>query len=314
MSRIHEAMKKAEAERIRLGMTETAQADAGTETPAILAERFPSLAAIRPQPATATMEASPPSTLEKRLAERSPAVSWKPDTNKMLFFDGNQHALENEQFRTLRSRLFLLRKEAPLQKILVSSPLPKEGKSFVAANLAQAFAQQAEGWVLLIDGDLRSPILHAQFWTISDPGLTNYLQGEVDEAEAIQHAPLANLFFLPSGKSVKNPSELLGNGRLKTLLTGVAPWFDWIVFDSPPVIPISDAKLLAESCDGVLMVIAAAGTPTEMAQKACREFRKNQVLGVVLNRAEKKIVYRSYVHEKSKGRRKGMGNEVRGNE
>jgi capsular exopolysaccharide synthesis family protein len=296
-------MKKAEAERIRPGTMETARVGAASETPVTAAKEFPGFAPPWPQPAIA-QENFLPSKLVDRLTARPPQGSWKADTTKMLFFDGNQDALENEQFRTLRSRLFLLRKERPLQTILISSPLPKEGKSFIAANLAQAFAQQAEGQVFLIDGDLRSPQLHAQFGTTSEPGLSDYLQGDIDEVEAIQRAPLANLFFLPSGKSVRKPSELLGNGRLKNLLTLVAPWFDWIILDSPPVIPISDAKLLAESCDGVLMVVAAAGTPAESAQKACQEFRKNQVLGVVLNRAEDRIVYRSSYYEKLNGKGK----------
>jgi len=303
MSRIHEAMKKAEAERMCPGTMETVRVGGASETPVTLAKEFPSLAPTRPQPPIAN-ENLFASKLVERLAARSPEGTWKPDTTKMLFFDGNQDALENEQFRSLRSRLFLLRKERALQKILISSPLPKEGKSFIAANLAQAFAQQAEGHVFLIDGDLRSPQLHAQFGTTSEPGLSDYLQGDIDEVEAIQHAPLANLFFLPSGKSVTKPSELLGNGRLKTLLTLIAPWFDWIILDSPPVIPISDAKLLAEACDGVLMVVAAAGTPAESAQKACQEFRKNQVLGVVLNRADDRIVYRSSYYENLNGKSK----------
>jgi len=296
-------MKKAEAERIHPGTTGTARVGAASETPVTVAKEFPGFAPPRPHPAIA-QESFLPLKLVDRLTAHPPQGSWKPDTTKMLFFDGNQGALENEQFRTLRSHLFLLRKERPLQTILISSPLPKEGKSFIAANLAQAFAQQAEGQVFLIDSDLRSPQLHAQFGTTSEPGLSDYLQGDIDEVEAIQRAPLANLFFLPSGKSVTKPSELLGNGRLKNLLTLVAPWFDWIILDSPPVIPISDAKLLAESCDGVLMVVAAAGTPTESAQKACQEFRKNQVLGVVLNRAEDRIVYRSAYYEKLNGKGK----------
>ena len=105
---------------------------------------------------------------------------------------------------------------------------------------------------------------------------------------------MKNLFFIPGGRTVSNPSELIGNGRLKILLDRLAPAFDWIVVDSPPAALVSDAKLFADVTDGVLFVVLACSTPFDRAQKACLEFRGRRILGVVLNRAEGANLYTSY--------------------
>jgi Mrp family chromosome partitioning ATPase len=106
------------------------------------------------------------------------------------------------------------------------------------------------------------------------------------------------LFFIPAGKPVSNGSELIGNGRLRVLLDRLAPAFDWIILDSPPIVPVSDAKLLADLCDGVLVVIRSGSTPFDLAQKACREFPKKQLLGVVLNGVAPGQAYTSYFYQK----------------
>ena len=105
----------------------------------------------------------------------------------------------------------------------------------------------------------------------------------------------------PPAKPVSNASELIGNGRLRLLLDRLAPAFDWIILDSPPVIPVSDAKLLADLCDGVLVVIRSGATPFDLAQKACLEFREKHLLGVVLNRVAPGHVYTSYYYQQRVG-------------
>jgi capsular exopolysaccharide synthesis family protein len=171
----------------------------------------------------------------------------------------------------------------PLKKLLVSSSLPREGKSFVAANLAQVLVKQQGRRVLLIDGDLRGSKLHSALGTTDAPGLSDYLMGEVDEFTAMQRGPMENLFFLPAGKRVNGPAELVANGRLKFLINRVDALFDWIVVDSPPAVTVSDASLLANFCDGVLLVVRSTMTPFDMARKARMEFGDKQLLGVVLN-------------------------------
>jgi capsular exopolysaccharide synthesis family protein len=189
-----------------------------------------------------------------------------------------------------------MRKVRPLHKLLVTSPLPGEGKTFVAANLARVIAKQADSQVLLIDSDMRLPSMHTVLGAPSEPGLAEFLAGGHDLVSVIQRGQPENFFFIPGGRIAGNPTELLANGRFELMINQAIPVFDWIIIDSPPTIPVSDARLLAGLCDGLLMVINAGTTPFDLAQRACREFAKNQLLGVVLNRVEPEQNYGSYYY------------------
>jgi len=221
---------------------------------------------------------------------------WNPDGNTMLFSKGENHQYKAEVFRTLRSRLYRIRDQMNLRTLLITSTLPAEGKSFVAANLGQAIAQQHGRRALVIDADLRVPRLHALFGAPQTPGLTQYLLGEVDEYSAIQRGPRDGFFLMPSGSVVSNPVELIGNGRLKELLDRLRTVFDWIILDSPPMTPVSDSSLLADMCDGALLVVRAGSTPFDLAQKACAEFKNSPLVGVVLNGIDRKTGYNGYYY------------------
>ena len=202
-----------------------------------------------------------------------------------------------EEFRTLRSRLYQMREKMPLKKLLISSSLPKEGKSFVAANLAQVMVKQHGRRALLIDADLRGPKLHDCLGAPNTPGLSDYLMGQADEFSVMQRGPMENLFFIPAGTTVTTPAELVANGRLKFLLSRVESLFDWIIIDSPPAVPVSDASLLANFCDGVLLVVRSNVTPFDVARKARSEFRDKQLVGVVLNGMDESgLAYSSYYY------------------
>jgi Mrp family chromosome partitioning ATPase len=129
------------------------------------------------------------------------------------------------------------------------------------------------------------------------PGLSDHLRGDADEFSIVQRSLRHNLFFISAGKPAGNPAELLGNGRLKNLLQRLAPAFDWILVDSPPVVPLSDACLLSELCDGVLMVVRASSTPFDLAQKACQKFAGKALLGVVLNGVKRGASYSTYYYK-----------------
>ena len=219
------------------------------------------------------------------LLARCPQAAWSPDPRTMLFFQEDDSRLGAEEFRTLRSRLYQIREKMPLKRLLVTSALPKEGKSFVAANLAQVLVRQHGRRVLLIDADLRNPGMHRHLGAAQSPGLAEYLLGECDEFAAMQRGPMENLFFMPAGRAIASAPELLSNGRLKLFLQRVEPLFDWIVLDSSPVIPVSDATLVAGSCDGILMVVRSNVTPSDLARRAREEFPDKLLLGVVLNGA-----------------------------
>jgi capsular exopolysaccharide synthesis family protein len=138
----------------------------------------------------------------------------------------------------------------------------------------------------------------------SAPGLADYLCGEADEFSIMQNDAQDNFFLIPVGKSVPNPAELLANARLKNLLDRLAPLFDWIIVDTPPVLPVSDASVLAGMCDGVILVVSAGSTAFDLAQAACQEFQDKNLLGVVLNRAEEEATYGAYSYYGGNGRDK----------
>jgi protein-tyrosine kinase len=294
MSRIHEALKKAERER--------AASQGGPPQPnyAATIPAEPAVTSI-PEVQSKQLEVDHPRNGEMPLTSSMPSFAgpfnpdtlmarclpqpWAPDEATMLFFNGNDSARGIEEFRTLRSRLYSVREKMVLKKILVTSALPKEGKSFTAANLAQVLARQHGRRVLLIDADLRGPRLHMMLGTTSSPGLADYLQEGSDEFSIMQGGPMEGLFFIPSGHEISDPAELVANGRLRILLQRVEPLFDWIIIDSPPAVPVSDSSVLAKACDGVLMVVRSNVTPADMARRARQEFPDETLVGVVLNGA-----------------------------
>jgi capsular exopolysaccharide synthesis family protein len=220
--------------------------------------------------------------------------AWVLDPRTVAFSESNKQAAGPEQFRTLRTRLYQLRETTPLKRILVTSALAGEGKTFVASNLGQAIAREKERKVLLIDGDLRSPALHKHLAAPSTPGLSDYLRGHASDPEIIQHGQEGNLCFIAAGSSGSDPSELLSNGMLDKLLDRLAPLFDWVIIDSPPCLPVADANVLAGHCDGVLFVLRARSTPSAAADKARKELQKRKVIGVVMNAVEETNSYAAY--------------------
>jgi len=268
VSRIHEALKRAEEDR--------------AAAQAVHLESVVPFAVSATAPSVSPLSAPGSEFSYATVLSRCAPSSWSPDTKTMLFYNSEQ-APGTEEFRTLRSRLYQLREKRPLKKVLVTSSLPKEGKSFVAANLAQALARQQGRRVLLIDADLRASRLHLALGTSATPGLSEYLLGEADEFGIMQRGTMENLLFIPAGRSTSNPAEMIANSRLSILLGQAEPLFDWIVIDSPPAVPVSDAGLIANHCDGVLMVVRSDATPSDVARKARAEFDDKLLLGVVLN-------------------------------
>ncbi len=231
------------------------------------------------------------------LASRCQSAEWKPDAQRMLSFDlRGTNPVGLEEFRTLRSRLYQMRQRQTLSRLLITSALPGEGKTFVSANLAQVFVRQRGRKVLLVDCDLRLSRLHEVLGAPSKPGVTDYLKGDANEFEIVQKGPLENLYFIPGGRSISNPADLLAGNRLALLLDRLGPMFDWVIVDTPPAVPIADASIIANLCHGVLIVISSGSTPFDLAQKASKEFRQTPVLGTVLNRVPKGATYSRYYY------------------
>jgi capsular exopolysaccharide synthesis family protein len=294
MSRIHEALKKAEQDRAAILQSGQEPVPVPVALPAPVAvDRGDSLS-------------------YELIRERAQHLPWNMDPRVAIFMPGRSQdhssAPGSEEFRTLRSRLYQIRDRQPLQSVLITSALPAEGKTFVTANLAQVIVKQHERKALVIDGDLRWSRLHLTFGAPQKPGLSDYLLGDAQLLDVIQRGPYENLFFIPGGRPVSNPAELIAGERMKDLLKRLPPLFDWVLMDSPPVVPVADASLLADLCDGVLMVVRCAITPFDMAQKAVLEFREKHLIGVVLNDVEARDGYSSYYYHYYQGKGAKNGN------
>jgi protein-tyrosine kinase len=295
MSRIHEALKKAAQER-----SSRITSTIADEMVDVTADVSRTIEPMGKAPSSLLTEFPPqadPGVLRfEELVKKCAHPKWELDSRVSVFHGGESDRTGAERFRTLRSRLFQIASTRQLKRVVVTSSIPAEGKTFVAANLAQSIVRQNDRRVLLIDADLRASRLHTIMGAPSTPGLTDYLRGEADEFQVIQRGLEGNLCFIPGGSLVSNPSELLLSERMKGLLDLATPIFDWIILDSPPALPVHDASMLADLCDGVLFVVRAGYTEFEMAEKASAEFRDKNLLGVVLNYVEKSETYGDYYY------------------
>lgn len=206
------------------------------------------------------------------------------DTKRKLitFFDPKSPI--SEQYRTIRTNIEFSSIDEDMQAIMVTSAGPSEGKSTTAANLAVVFAQQ-EKQVLLVDADLRKPTVHYTFNLTNTFGLTSVLSKQMQLVEAVNESEVENLGILTSGPIPPNPAELLGSKAMNHFLAEARHHFDVIIFDTPPMLAVTDAQVLANKCDGSILVVYSGKTEMAEAQKSKELLKavKSKLLGVVLN-------------------------------
>ncbi|MBU8752332.1 CpsD/CapB family tyrosine-protein kinase [Priestia megaterium] len=189
-----------------------------------------------------------------------------------------------EQYRTIRTNIQFSNTDEAITSIVLTSSGPGEGKSTTASNLATVYAQQGLR-VLLIDADLRKPTAHYTFRVENHIGLTNVLTNQSTLGKAVQATEVPDLFLLTSGPIPPNPAELLASNRMTELLKEMKAEFDMVIFDTPPVLAVSDAQILANQVDGTILVVSSGKTDKEAAVKAKELLHKAnaKVLGAVLN-------------------------------
>jgi capsular exopolysaccharide synthesis family protein len=206
----------------------------------------------------------------------------------------------SEQYKMLREQLKRLRVESGIRSFTITSPVKRDGKTTVAVNLAAALSLDYEESVLLIDGDLRAPNLHRYFNASQSPGLTDYLDSDLQMnlKGLVQDTFLPGLRILPSGKPSHLASELLAKERMKKVIEEAHAQFPGhqIIIDSPPVLSTPDPLVIARHVDGVLVVIRAGKTPRDYLTKALQLLNSSRVLGVVLNGAELGIASKYYYY------------------
>jgi capsular exopolysaccharide synthesis family protein len=211
---------------------------------------------------------------------RSLPVSISP--NSRLVSVGDEQSLGAEKFRFLAVRLRQLRQSRPLKKVLITSTIPQEGKSTVAANLACTLARRKQHKTLLLEGDLRRPTVAQKFGLGKVPGLSEWLRGETETMNVYRLEALG-LWILPAGNAPENPLELMQSGKLSPLMDQLTSWFDWIIIDSPPVLPLADTSIWARLADGVLLVTRKSITEKQQLQRGLEALEPGKLLGALVN-------------------------------
>ena len=208
-------------------------------------------------------------------------VALRPQSRLVCVTDGESPAAE--AFRLLGVRLRYLRRERPLKKVLITSTIPQEGKSMVSANLACVLAQRAKQKTLLLEGDIRRPSLSKLFGLGRNPGICECLQTGNSLAKSVYHLDSLGLWFLPAGSAPNDPLELLQSGRLSSLMDQAMSMFDWIIIDSPPVLPLADTSVWTRMADGILLVTRQGTTEKRQLMKGIEAIEPHKLIGAVLN-------------------------------
>jgi protein-tyrosine kinase len=287
MSRVHDALRRAE----QAGGLPAPEASGNgplAPEPPQTGESERGGAALAAPPARRILDHSP-----LRGAATEP---FQPAPESHLLNLNSSHETPAEEFRTLRTRINHLQTLQPLHTIVVTSPSPAEGKTFTAVNLALAQSQLSENLVLLGDFDLRRPVVHNLFQLDRAPGLTDYLSGACQFGEALRRIEGSNLYIMTAGSAVKNPLELLNTTQAKSLFQELPRYFNWSIFDTPPLLFSADANLLSTLADGTLLVVKIGSTTFDNVTRAIQSLCENNVLGIVANGARASELYSKYTY------------------
>ena len=213
-----------------------------------------------------------------------------------LITDGTSSAF-SESFRSIRTNVLFSCADEGGRLIVTTSSVPGEGKTAVSTNLAASLAQAGHR-VLLIDGDMRKPRVHDVFKLFPAPGLSDFLVGTVAASDAIKESKVPSLWVMPAGTCPPNPAELLGSKRFKDFAAFLLQHFDWVLIDTPPVMAVTDASIVANLAQGVVFVVGAEMTSRRIAQRAVEQLELGQArfLGAVLNRVD--LQHNAYYYSK----------------
>ena len=211
-----------------------------------------------------------------------PSLEVSVTSGSRLVFFTQPESLAAEKFRFLGVRLRQIRQNRTLKKVLVTSTIPEEGKSLVSVNLAGVLARRKER-VLLVEGDLRRPTLADQLGLGRLAGLAEWLQGGLDAASNIYYLEGPGFWIMPAGTPPAKTLELMQSGRLSKLMSQLTTLFDWIIVDSPPLLPLADTTVWSRLTDGTLLVVREGKTEKKPLERALDAIKKSDLLGVVMN-------------------------------
>lgn len=301
MSHIFDALQRAEAERSGV---ELDAFDVPTELLEI-AESAVRAQIAEPVSAPATQVAEPQFPV---LEPRTPIEDPPPHSRPWERFESlpvsllpysklvsvvEKDGLAAEKFRFLAVRLRHLQQRRPLKQLLITSTMPEEGKSMVAANLACTLGSRKQQRTLLLEGDLRRPTLQRQLGLGKIPGLSEYLEGTMEANLPIYRLDALGIWLMPAGHVPPNPLELMQAGRLSPLIDRLTAWFDWIVIDSPPILPLADTSVWTRLADGILLVTRQGTTDKEQLKRGLEAVEPSKLLGAILN-SSRKVAHSDY--------------------
>lgn len=211
------------------------------------------------------------------------SVDSKIDPRIVSFYDA--HSAVTEQYRTLRTNIQAINSKTPIKTLTITSAIHGEGKTITAINLAISMAQDlGKKQILLVDADLRRAKICKYLGTKPEAGLSELISDGVNFEDTLFNIGIDNLTILPAGKPPHNPAELLGSARMKNIISMVKAKYDYVIFDAPPTVPVTDASLLGAQTDGVIMVVQASRTQKGVVQHAEGLLRQAhaKVLGYIL--------------------------------
>lgn len=199
----------------------------------------------------------------------------------------NPQSNSSEAYRKLRTNIQFSSIDSQIRTIMVASAVSGEGKTTTIGNLAVAYAQEGKR-VLLMDTDLRKPAVHRMFNVPNHIGLTSVLSSQYKVTEVLRETGVEGLHVLTSGPVPPNPSEMIGSRKMHALLEDLKEEYDVILFDTPPVLAVSDALIISSLADGVILVVSAGKVKKDLVKKAKAhlEHVNARILGAALNNVQ----------------------------
>jgi capsular exopolysaccharide synthesis family protein len=208
-----------------------------------------------------------------------------PSPESHLVASSDDESLASEAFHLLGVRLRHLRRQRPMKKLLITSTVPQEGKSMVAANLACTLALRTQQKVLLLEGDVRRPTQSTIFGLPNKSGICEWLNGGGSLVKNMYRLEGPGIWILPAGRATGNSLELLQSGRAIPMMEQLTNWFDWVVIDSPPILPLADTSVWTNLADGILLVARQGITHKRQLKRGLEALGTQKIIGALLNSA-----------------------------
>ena len=201
-----------------------------------------------------------------------------------------------EEYRRLKSLLIRETKADFLNSIMVTSSVEGEGKTLTSINLAITLAQEIDHSILLVDADLRKPMIHNYLGITCKYGLSDYLSGDVPISDLLVKTGIGNLVLLPAGSTVNNPVELLASEKMLSLIKELKQRYmdRYVIIDTPPILAYAEAIAIGSAVDGVIFVVKERGPQKKLVENALSQIKKLNILGIVLNHSDKTNLNEQY--------------------